>query len=118
MSRSRRGRIGSNVAALLTSAVLGALLFSLFDPDRGRGRRAVARDKTMRAARRSRERLGAASRDVRNRTQGLVSRAGSLLKVVRGEAGIEAEGAPPSCQSPNDEAVSRESTGPHGKGEL
>jgi hypothetical protein len=55
----------------LVSAVLGATAMYMFDPDRGRRRRALARDKLRSLVADSGDLLTAAARDARSRAQGL-----------------------------------------------
>ena len=63
--------------ALLVAGVgAGAALMYLFDPDRGRGRRARLSDQVMSKAHRLEERMGAKSRDLRNRARGLLHQTG------------------------------------------
>jgi hypothetical protein len=64
-----------NRGALVTGMFLGAGLMYLMDPDRGRRRRALARNKMTRAARKSGRALGATGRDLAHRTSGLAARA-------------------------------------------
>ena len=64
-----------NRGAFAAGMVLGAGLMYLMDPDRGRRRRALARDKAIRTARRTGSALGATGRDLANRTSGLAARA-------------------------------------------
>lgn len=66
--------------ALLGGVGLGAGLMYLLDPDGGRRRRAVARDKTVHGLKVSGKTLRKTSVDVGNRTRGLVARAGSSLR--------------------------------------
>src|SRR5437763_3328307 len=61
----------------LIGAGVGAGLMFLFDPNRGRRRRALIRDKFVRAARRTREAAGATGRDLTLRTSGLAVEARS-----------------------------------------
>jgi len=58
---------------------LGAGLMYLADPEKGRRRRSVARDKARSALRESGEAIDKASRDISNRARGVVSEAKSLL---------------------------------------
>ena len=90
----KRRHEGARGVALIAGASLGAALMYALDPERGRRRRALARDQIGRAARRSGRRVGALSRDLRNRSQGLVARA---LSPGRGEesAGGSAASTPP-----------------------
>jgi osmotically-inducible protein OsmY len=50
---------------------LGAALMYVLDPERGKARRALARDKAVRAVNRASESLGARSRDWKNRAHGV-----------------------------------------------
>jgi hypothetical protein len=59
----------------LGTAVLGAAAMYAFDPDRGRRRRAIARDKARRLAADFGEFAGTAARDASHRVQGLRARA-------------------------------------------
>lgn len=52
---------------------LGTGLMYLLDPDRGRRRRALLRDKGVWAARKTGDCIGVTARDLRNRTQGIVT---------------------------------------------
>src|SRR5438105_1035661 len=63
----------------LIGAGVGAGLMFLFDPSRGRRRRALIRDKFVRVARRTREAAGATGRDLTLRTSGLAARTRSRL---------------------------------------
>jgi hypothetical protein len=64
---------------LLYGVGLGAALMYIFDPERGRGRRAYLREQFVGASNSAGERLGKTARDLRNRAQGVVARGGSLL---------------------------------------
>ena len=59
--------------ALGTGIGLGTGLMFLFDPAQGKRRRALLRDKCFLAARKTGEGVEVTARDLRNRTQGLVS---------------------------------------------
>lgn len=65
---------------LLGGVGLGAGLMYLLDPDGGRRRRALARDKAVHGLKVSGKALRRTSVDVGNRTRGLVAGAGSLLR--------------------------------------
>lgn len=65
---------------LLGGVGLGAGLMYLLDPEGGRRRRAVARDKTVHGLKVSGRALRKTSVDVGNRTKGLVAKAGSGLR--------------------------------------
>ena len=58
---------------LLAGAGVGAALAFMLDPDRGRRRRALVRNKMARVARVAREELDATSRDLSNRARGIVA---------------------------------------------
>jgi hypothetical protein len=62
------------------SAALGALAMYVMDPDRGRRRRAIARDKARSLFADAGDMLGTAARDVRYRMQGLRARARRLMQ--------------------------------------
>lgn len=65
---------------LLGGVGLGAGLMYLLDPDGGRRRRAVARDKTVHGLKVSGKAVRKTSADMGNRTKGLVAKAGSHLR--------------------------------------
>jgi hypothetical protein len=65
--------------ALLAGAGLGAGLMYLFDPDMGRRRRALARDKAVRLAHEAQDAAEVVAKDARNRAQGLASGDFSVL---------------------------------------
>ncbi len=73
---------GPRPAALIGSAALGGGLMYLLDPDRGRRRRALLRDKLLRTAHRAGDALDATACDTANRARGLV--AGTRLRLLRG----------------------------------
>lgn len=64
---------------LLAGAGMGAALAFMLDPDRGRRRRALARDKMVRAARVTREEFDATARDLSNRARGIVATTGPRM---------------------------------------
>lgn len=67
-------------AALVGGLGLGAALMYLFDPDRGRGRRALIRDKAEGAANKAGDYAEKMSRDIRNRAYGLVAETKSIFQ--------------------------------------
>ena len=67
-------------AALIGGLGLGAALMYLFDPDRGRRRRALIRDKAEGAANKAGDYAGKMSRDLRNRAYGLVAETKSIFQ--------------------------------------
>ncbi|MGI8997363.1 MAG: MBL fold metallo-hydrolase, partial [Pyrinomonadaceae bacterium] len=74
------GAQGLSTGLLLIGGIgLGAALMYLFDPERGRRRRALVRDKVIGATNQAGQLLGQTSRDLQNRTRGVVAEAGSVL---------------------------------------
>lgn len=63
----------------LAGAAIGAAAMYLSDPDRGRRRRALIRDKVVSTAHRSQGVISTASRDLANRMQGMRARTGRLF---------------------------------------
>ena len=63
----------------LAGAAIGAAAMYLSDPDRGRRRRALIRDKMVSTAHRSGNAIGVASRDLANRMQGMRAKTGRLF---------------------------------------
>ena len=59
--------------SLLSGIAIGAALALAFDPDQGRRRRALARDKVVRGAHVSREAIDATVRDMGNRARGIAA---------------------------------------------
>jgi len=80
MNRQKLARLGTSGLG----AGLGAGLMYLLDPQGGRGRRALARDKAVSKLKTSREAALAKSRHLGNRTKGLVAEAGSKLRRNKG----------------------------------
>ncbi|HSC98266.1 MAG TPA: hypothetical protein VLI21_05155, partial [Casimicrobiaceae bacterium] len=64
---------------VVTSLALGALAMYVFDPDKGKRRRAVGRDKARSLLLDTRDAVGVTRRDVAHRMQGLRARARRLL---------------------------------------
>jgi len=73
--------------AVLAGAGLGAGLMYLFDPQLGRRRRAIARDKAVRLAHEAQDAAEVVTRDMRNRAQGLAS--GDLSVLIGGKRVLE-----------------------------
>jgi hypothetical protein len=67
------------IGTFLCGIGTGAALMYLFDPDRGRGRRARLSDQLTSKVNRLGEAAESKARDLRNRAQGLIHEAGSLL---------------------------------------
>jgi hypothetical protein len=72
--------------AALAGAGIGAGLMYLLDPQMGRRRRALARDKASRLAHEAQEAANVVSRDMTNRAQGLAS--GDLSVLVGGKRAL------------------------------
>jgi len=64
---------------LLYGIGLGAALMYILDPDQGRRRRALLRDKLVGATNQASDVIGKTTRDLRNRAQGVIHEAGSAL---------------------------------------
>jgi len=72
--------------SMLAGVGLGAGLMYILDPQMGRRRRAIARDKLVSAAHEAQETAGIVSRDMRNRAQGLAS--GDLSVLAGGKRAL------------------------------
>jgi BON domain-containing protein len=70
---STGGGIMNDTTAFVAGAALGAGLMYALDPDRGRRRRALARDKIVHLVRKGDTGIGARARDVGNRAAGVVA---------------------------------------------
>jgi len=93
---------GSRFAALLGGIGLGAAVMYVLDPQGGRRRRALARDKAVSLANKTSKVVSARSRDLANRAKGVAAEARSI--VVEGgdrAAGEEAGGAGKSGNAGN-----------------
>jgi uncharacterized membrane protein len=67
-------------ASIITGSIgLGAGLMYLFDPDRGKRRRALIRDKAAHGLNKTGDAIGKTSRDIAHRARGVLSDAGSLF---------------------------------------
>ena len=64
---------------MFSGLALGALTMFLLDPDKGRRRRALARDKIYSTGVRTRKRIDAKSRDLVNRAKGLRAEARHMM---------------------------------------
>jgi hypothetical protein len=69
----------NNLAAVLTGAGLGVLGMYVFDPEVGRRRRALARDKASRLQRKAKEAASATVEDLKNRAFGTLAEGKSRL---------------------------------------
>jgi osmotically-inducible protein OsmY len=75
----RKGKMNRELTLMTGGIGLGAALMYMFDPDRGKRRRALVRDKLASAASKTPRAIGATARDLSNRARGLASEAGSLF---------------------------------------
>jgi len=71
------------VGMLIGGLGLGAALMYVLDPERGKRRRALVRDKAVRAVNRASGTLGARSRDWRNRARGVAAEVKALTRSER-----------------------------------
>jgi len=76
----RNGQFGMNPLAVGAAFAGGALLMYIADPGRGRRRRAVLRDKMVRAAHVTRDRLGKTARYARGKATGLYQASRGMLR--------------------------------------
>lgn len=76
--------------ALVGGLGLGAALMYLFDPDRGRGRREVIREKAEGAANKAGEYAEKMSRDIRDRASEVVAEAKSIFKGADNQLDLKA----------------------------
>src|SRR4051812_20239480 len=65
---------------LVVGAALGGTAMYLFDPDRGRRRRALIRDQAVKAQTTAREIVEDGRKDIANRAGALTQRAGSIFR--------------------------------------
>jgi hypothetical protein len=78
MRMTNSGAGAGKFGLLVGGLGVGALLMYLFDPDRGRGRRARLNDQLSSKANHLVDRTGAKARDLRNRAQGVVHQLGLI----------------------------------------
>ena len=84
----------NKAAIVLTGVGVGAGLMYILDPDRGRRRRALARDKATSTWNRSEKYVGTMSRDLANRSRGLVHDAKAALAGRGHEEGADQDWSP------------------------
>ncbi|MDQ6893659.1 MAG: YtxH domain-containing protein [Acidobacteriota bacterium] len=78
---------GGRFAALLGGIGLGAAVMYVLDPQGGRRRRALARDKALSFANTTSRVVGARSRDLANRAKGVAAQARSKMTEGTGGSG-------------------------------
>jgi hypothetical protein len=87
----RGARMAGGWAMLVYGMAAGAALMYLFDPERGRSRRALLRDKMVGMSNDIGETAGKMARDLSNRAEGVIAEAGSAMGMT-GEGGETAGG--------------------------
>lgn len=98
---------GGRIAALLGGLGIGAALMYLLDPERGRRRRALARDKAVSIANKTGNVVARRSRDIGNRAKGVVAEVRSSFQ-GKAAGGFEDEGhRPDSSDQPEFSTGSR-----------
>lgn len=75
---------------ILGALGIGALAMYLFDPENGRRRRALMRDKAMHYNKEAREYADATYKDLRNRAQGVVAETRGYVEKRMGKRGEQA----------------------------
>ena len=80
--------------AAAIGAGVGALAMFIFDPDNGRRRRALARDKVVHFGRETVDAVEGAARDLRNRAQGVAAEARGAVSNVMQWTGPERRSHP------------------------
>jgi len=80
--------------AAAIGAGVGALAMFIFDPDNGRRRRALARDKVTHFGREAVDAVESAARDLRNRAQGVAAEARGAVSNVMQWTGAERRSRP------------------------
>ena len=80
-------QVTTTVAVALAAFGLGAAIMFILDPDSGRRRRAIARDKAVGAANDAADAVENTARDLRNRAQGTVAEVKGVLSSHQPTAG-------------------------------
>ncbi|MEP7132264.1 MAG: hypothetical protein ABI914_03815 [Acidobacteriota bacterium] len=78
---------GGKTIAMLSGIGVGAALMFVLDPERGRRRRAMARDKAVSLANRTGDMVARRSRDLANRAKGVAAEARSVFEREDGDGG-------------------------------
>ena len=88
---------GNDILMLFTGIGIGALLMYILDPDQGRRRRALLRDKVVSASNKAGDVIDKRSRDLANRAQGVIAEASSMLgrggQTNEQQSGVQGAGA-------------------------
>jgi hypothetical protein len=80
------GGAGGGILMLFGGVALGAGLMYILDPDRGRRRRALLRDKLVSASNKASDAVGKTSRDLSNRAQGVIAETSKALGLREAKA--------------------------------
>ena len=91
--------IGKIALAAAIGAGVGALIMFIFDPDNGRRRRALARDKVVHYGHEAVDAVEGAARDLRNRAQGIAAEARGAVSNVMQWTGPERRSRPREAAS-------------------
>lgn len=102
MGLFREKKSGGKAAALLSGIGIGAGLMYLLDPERGRQRRAIARDKAVALANKTGDAVARRSRDIGNRAKGVAAEVRSAFAGLEAEGGQGTEGTKKSARGPSD----------------
>ncbi len=95
----RTDDIAKIALAAAIGAGVGALAMFIFDPDNGRRRRAIARDKVVHYGNEAVDAVEGAARDLRNRAQGVVAEARGAVSNVMQWTGPERRSRPREAAS-------------------
>src|SRR5688500_2666263 len=90
-NRTKEGVFMNKKIALIGGLGLGAALMYLLDPDRGRGRRELIREKAEGAANKAGEYAEKMSQDIRDRASEVVAEAKAIFKGVDNRSDVHAE---------------------------
>jgi hypothetical protein len=102
MGRWNSHSLAGKTAALFGGIGIGAALMYVLDPERGRRRRAMARERAVSIANKTGRTIGATSRDLNNRARGAASELRSAFArpgrggTLHGDGGDKESGAPQS----------------------
>src|ERR1700674_2514577 len=112
MGLFREKKSGGKAAALLSGIGIGAGLMYLLDPERGRQRRAIARDKAVALANKTGDAVARRSRDIGNRAKGVAAEVRSAFAGLEAEGGEGTEGTRKSARGPSDSPEFSDPSGP------
>jgi gas vesicle protein len=90
----RTDDIAKIALAAAIGAGVGALAMFIFDPDNGRRRRALARDKMVHYGKEAVDTVESAARDLRNRAQGIAAETRGAVSNVMQWTGVERRSRP------------------------